>query len=165
MAKIDFEKLARERIAVLFDTREEMFEFLKECDKENIRWLAGGKASEKDYFDEYENFVIEITSLKRLTFVSKEKEEKIGYIIINYKDLKNETIKLFKEIKRIIVNGEATIVFWNDGDKTIVKRGKDQKENKELAILYAYFQKHSGLSKTKANKTIQDLIDNIYLQG
>lgn len=31
------------------------------------------------------------------------------------------TLKNFFEVDRIVVNGRATIVFWHDGDKTIVK--------------------------------------------
>lgn len=61
--------------------------------------------------------------------------------------------------KRYIINKGATILFWNDDetDKTIVKRSKDDKFNKRLGFLTAYFQYHSGLSKTKANKYLDGL--------
>lgn len=61
------------------------------------------------------------------------------------------------EIKRYIINENATIIFWEDGEKTIVKRCSDEPFKKELGFLYAYFQKTSGLSKTKANKFIKEL--------
>ena len=61
--------------------------------------------------------------------------------------------------KRYIINKGATILFWDkDGkDKTIVKRAKDDTYNKRLGFLTAYFQYHSGLSKTKANKYLDSL--------
>ena len=39
--------------------------------------------------------------------------------------------------KRIIYNGPATIVFWNDGTKTVVKRAKKDKDNKYNAFCAA----------------------------
>lgn len=162
MKKINFEKLKNEKKAVYFETKEDMIDFLKECDKQEIKWLSRDKASSKDYFDSYKNFAIKLNSYG-LGYADAKHYEEDGCQIINYKEFINSTE--FGEITKIITNGEATIVFWNDDTKTIVKRGKGQKNSQELAILYAYFQKHSGLSKTKANKAIQDLISNIYVQG
>lgn len=61
--------------------------------------------------------------------------------------------------KKYIINKNRTILFWEDGTKTIVKRAPEDKYNKTLSFLWAYFQKTSGLSKTKANKYIQSLYD------
>lgn len=61
--------------------------------------------------------------------------------------------------KRYIINKGATILFWEDGTKTIVKRSKDDAYNKRLGFLTAYFQKHSGLSKNQANKYLANLQD------
>lgn len=61
--------------------------------------------------------------------------------------------------KRYIINKGATILFWEDGDKTIVKRSKDDEYNKRLGFLTAYFQKHSGLTKNQANKYLANLQD------
>lgn len=61
--------------------------------------------------------------------------------------------------KKYIINKGATILFWNNGDKTVVKRGKDDEYNKVLGFLWAYFQHTSGLSKTQANKYLAGLID------
>lgn len=61
------------------------------------------------------------------------------------------------EIDKYIINNNACIIFWKDGEKTVVKRMEGQKHNKELAFLTAYFQKHCGLSKTKANKFLCEL--------
>ena len=62
--------------------------------------------------------------------------------------------------KKYIINDNATILFWNDGTKTIVRKSKDDEYNKKLSFLWAYFQKNSGLSKTKANKYLEDLVDD-----
>lgn len=56
-----------------------------------------------------------------------------------------------------IINNGATILFWDDGTKTIVKRAKDDTFDPVKSFLWAYFQKHSGLSKTKANKYLRKL--------
>lgn len=61
--------------------------------------------------------------------------------------------------KKYIINNNATILLWKDGTKTIVKRTKEDEYNKTLSFLWAYFQKTSGLSKTKANKYIKGLLD------
>ena len=61
--------------------------------------------------------------------------------------------------KRYIINKGATILFWEDGTKTIVKRSKDDEYNKRLGFLTAYFQKHSGLTKNQANKYLANLQD------
>ena len=62
--------------------------------------------------------------------------------------------------KKYIINENATILFWNDGTKTIVRKSKDDEYNKKLSFLLAYFQKNCGLSKNKANKYLEDLVDN-----
>ena len=61
--------------------------------------------------------------------------------------------------KKYIINKGATILFWDEDEqeKTIVKRSKDDKFNKRLGFLTAYFQYHSGLSKTQANKYLDSL--------
>lgn len=61
--------------------------------------------------------------------------------------------------KKYIINKGATILFWKDGTKTIVKRNKDDEYNKRLGFLTAYFQKHSGLTKNQANKYLANLQD------
>ena len=60
---------------------------------------------------------------------------------------------------RYIINKGATILFWKDGTKTIVKKSKDDKYDKRLGFLTAYFQKNCGMSKNKANKYLDSLIE------
>lgn len=60
-------------------------------------------------------------------------------------------------LTRYIINQDATILFWKDGTKTVVKRCKDDEFNPRLAFLTAFFQKYCGMSKNKANKYLANL--------
>ena len=59
--------------------------------------------------------------------------------------------------KHYIINDGATILFWKDGTKTIVKRASDDEFNPRLAFLTAFFQRYCGMSKNKANKYLASL--------
>ena len=61
-------------------------------------------------------------------------------------------------IKEYIINENATIIFWEDGTKTVVKKTKEDKFDKRLGLLIGYFQKNCGMSKTKANKFLDNLV-------
>lgn len=61
--------------------------------------------------------------------------------------------------EKYIINKNATILFWGDESKTVIKRNITDEYDKKLAFLIAYFQKHSGLSKTQANKYLNSLAD------
>ena len=79
--------------------------------------------------------------------------------IINLNELeKEQSIGALPE--KYIINDRATVLFWSDGTKTIVRRAKEDEYNKKLGFLWAYFQKNSGLSKTKANEYLDNLIDD-----
>lgn len=47
-------------------------------------------------------------------------------------------------IKKIVFNPPATIVFWNDGTKTVVKCQNDEKFDPEKGITMAFFKKTHG---------------------
>lgn len=66
----------------------------------------------------------------------------------------------FKMPTRYIINKDATILFWEDDTKTIVKKSKNDKYDKRLGFLTAYFQKHCGMSKNKANKYLDSLVED-----
>ena len=59
--------------------------------------------------------------------------------------------------KKYIINHGATVLIWNDGEKTIVKRCEDDEFNKRLGFLTAFFQHYCGMSKNKANKFLAEL--------
>lgn len=60
--------------------------------------------------------------------------------------------------KKAIFNGDTTILIWEDGNKTIIKKAEDEEYNKRIAFLTAYFYKKSGLSKNKAKKYLDDIL-------
>ena len=59
--------------------------------------------------------------------------------------------------KKYIINHGATVLIWDDGEKTVVKRCADDEFNKKLGFLTAFFQHYSGMSKNKANKFLAEL--------
>lgn len=163
---MNLKKFIEENIAIRFADKEEKIEFLKECEKQNLYWNRNEKAT--DFMPYCNTITYKFEGNDGLGHSDSDFYSKEGYTIIDYKDFKKgniETKIVFEEIEKIIINKDTTIVFWNDDTKTLVKRAKEQSFNKELAILYAYFIKHSGLSKTKSKKVIEELIDNIYVQS
>lgn len=93
------------------------------------------------------------------------------YPTINLKgilDAPTEDLKEFKKIfinmhqkiempKKYIINKGATVLIWDNGEKTIVKRCEDDEFNKRLGFLTAFFQHYCGMSKNKANKFLAEL--------
>lgn len=88
---------------------------------------------------------------------------RIAYLEDKMKSLKEELyIEKSKKTKfdlpeRYIINENATILFWKNGEKTIVKRASDDEFNPRLAFLTAFFQRYCGMSKNKANKYLANL--------
>lgn len=59
------------------------------------------------------------------------------------------------KVKRIIYNDPATIVFWNDGTKTVVKRGPAETFNKYTAFCAALAKKMYG-NNSRVNKIVNE---------
>ena len=57
---------------------------------------------------------------------------------VNYNGL------IIPEIKNVIFNPPATIVFWNDNTKTVVKCQNDEAFDPEKGITMAFFKKMHG---------------------
>ena len=53
------------------------------------------------------------------------------------------------EIKDILVDGPATIVFWADGTKTVVKCGPDDSYDIEKAVAMCFMKKALGSRSMK----------------
>lgn len=47
-------------------------------------------------------------------------------------------------IKKVLCNGPATIVFWADGTKTVVKLAEGDKNDRRVALLYAFAKRKFG---------------------
>lgn len=59
--------------------------------------------------------------------------------------------------ERYIINENATILFWKNGEKTVVRKCEEDEFNPRLAFLIAFFQHYCGMSKNKANKYLAGL--------
>lgn len=66
---------------------------------------------------------------------------------------KEDTLKVVK----VIYSGKATILFWEDGEKTVVKCNKEDKFDRMLGFLTAYYQRMSRDSKTEFSKLYDKL--------
>nr|DAU44373.1 MAG TPA: hypothetical protein [Caudoviricetes sp.] len=61
------------------------------------------------------------------------------------------------DIKRIVVNGPATIVWWNDGTKTVVKISNDDGWDPYAAVAYALAKKHFGTNSAFKKKVMKKM--------
>lgn len=86
---IDFERLKKNKIAICFESREELINFLKRCDEQNIVWQDGDKATSMDnfFFLEQDEFCIKTDDKLKLSADSKFSLIRDGYDIESYSDL------------------------------------------------------------------------------
>lgn len=70
--------------------------------------------------------------------------------------LNTEPKLIINPIKKVIFSNIATIVFFSNGSKQVVKLQKGDTDDRELAILYAYFIGNYSVSKTKCLKALND---------
>ena len=55
------------------------------------------------------------------------------------------------KIKNVIFNDPATIVFWSDGTKTVVKCGENDIYDHEKGLAMAVAKKYLGTNKSHSN--------------
>lgn len=55
---------------------------------------------------------------------------------------------------------KAVVLKWYDNTITKVKPTKEDKFDARYGFLIAYFQKHSGMTKTQANKYLDNILEN-----
>lgn len=76
------------------------------------------------------------------------------------REMKRLPEKYIEGIKK--KTGEKSItLFWEDDITTSVVCSKNDKYDKRLGFLIAYFQYNSGLSKTQANKYLDNLVEEV----
>ena len=75
------------------------------------------------------------------------KQQKVAY----YSSGQELTAATKLSIKRVIFNGPATIVMWNDGSKTVVKRQPGEVMDAEKGIFAACAKKLLGTNETGSN--------------
>lgn len=62
-------------------------------------------------------------------------------------------------VKKIVRNGPATIVFWDDGTKTIVKRAEGTKDDIYMAFCSAFTKKMLGNNSRIKRIIFKNLIE------
>ena len=67
-------------------------------------------------------------------------------------------IKPYFEIKKVIFNNPATIVYWKDGTKTVVKCGKDDTFDEEKGLALCFMKKALD-NKSNYNNTFKKYIE------
>lgn len=75
---------------------------------------------------------------------------------INNASISNRKVEynaMFKraKIKNVIFNDPATIVFWSDGTKTVVKCGENDIYDPEKGLAMAVAKKYLGTNKSHSN--------------
>ena len=79
-----------------------------------------------------------------------------GYVTITPESITFESYEN-PEVEKYIINENATILFWNDGTKTISKRHEDDKFDKEIGFLFAYFYKKYNGSNASRKRVIDSI--------
>ena len=96
-------------------------------------------------------------------FEPKEDKPKLAYVM-TYKDdnsffsWSTGKCAIGKTLpKKWVKNGPATILFWEDGTKTIVKCNEKDEFDAQKGYLMAYFEKWTGLSKHQIAKILEKI--------
>lgn len=100
------------------------------------------KAMEDEFIDRH-TIKVELNSIYGMCADEHEfsrKLKRVNEITHNYKGgyMRDYTSMYGKVIKKVIFNDPATVVMWNDGTKTVVKKHGDVEFNGEAAVMYAY---------------------------
>lgn len=76
----------------------------------------------------------------------------IGYSFVEYTTGDNK--RYLEHMKRYIINDKAVIIFWNNGEKTIAKCDGEDKFDKELGFMIAFYRyMMTYVNKYKYSKT------------
>lgn len=96
----------------------------------------------KLYIDELTACLSEFTSCDIAAAVINDDEGNREYA---YRvDVCRRNSLLNPHIDHVIFNGPATIVFWKDGTKTVVKYDGKGRKDRKMAIIYAFMRKIYG---------------------
>lgn len=70
----------------------------------------------------------------------------------------------YPKIKNVKISGPCTIIFWEDGTKTVMRCSKIDSNHfdAEKAILLAFYRKVTGFTKTHAQKELDKLTNEAY---
>jgi hypothetical protein len=89
-----------------------------------------------------------IQRLKEAGYSYNEVQGEVNRMLFRYS---NVTKREGSKIKNVIFNEPATIVFWSDGTKTVVKCGENDIYDPEKGLAMAVAKKFLGTNKSKSN--------------
>lgn len=92
--------------------------------------------------------------IAKLKKENEDQSRKIIWLNLKIDEMEKKQVQL---PERYIINKDATILFWKNGEKTVVKRCAEDVFNPRLAFLTAFFQHYVDMSKNKANKYLANL--------
>ena len=82
--------------------------------------------------------------------------------LVSLPTCKENDPKFFENtVCRILFHEPATIIFWSDGSKTVLKPSPNDTYDKEKAVLWAFFLKYGGNSKTQLKKLMRRLCEGV----
>lgn len=61
--------------------------------------------------------------------------------------------------ERVIFNNPATILIWENGEKTVVKAMKEDKYDPMIGFLMAYFKYKSGLNSNERERYFNEIME------
>jgi hypothetical protein len=70
--------------------------------------------------------------------------EALNYVISDEKVTKTTMLEWKLIPRKVIFNGPATVVMWEDGTKTVVKKTEDDTDDREKAVMFAILKKACG---------------------
>lgn len=105
----------------------------------------------------YEDYVcgknlLEPLNKPKLTYVTTSRDDDSFFSWRRGTDAIGKTLP-----RKWVINGPATILFWEDGTKTIVKCNKGDEFDAQKGYLMAYFEKWTGLSKHQIAKIMNEI--------
>lgn len=90
---------------------------------------------------------------------AKEELSELATIMTNAFGCGNKTGRNKIKVNRILKSGDRTIVFWADGEKTIVKRASDEPESD-----YAAFTAALGIKVYGSNSALKRIVERTETQ-
>lgn len=131
LVSIDNIKQADSKLIISIDNYNEMANTIENLKKENI------KLKEDAVTIVHEKWNLKSEN-KHLRKEKTEMQERLYNTLFGYNDYK------LPEVKEVLYHKPATIIFWKDGTKTVVKTQNKEKYDKEKGFVMAYLKKILG---------------------
>lgn len=144
-------------------TSENVAEQIKLCDADCKKIISDayiGPWKKESTGEEASLFAFTMEQLEELEISRSYLKDFLMAVVGEYEELfedymESETVPT---AERILRSGDATIVFWDDGDKTIVKKATDEADSDYIAFTAALGKKIFG-SNSKLSRFIKSKIE------